>query len=97
MILARFIGRFTRLKLSAVAKFTFIMSPTVRPLVSTTSFTVSEASGSLMVKELLVRLVRFDINGSNQSLQPPAIRCAPTFFMTKTVPQIISLAPGSRG
>jgi hypothetical protein len=35
--------------------------------------------------------------GANQSLQPTATRCAFTFFMTKTVPEIISLAPRSRG
>ncbi len=34
---------------------------------------------------------------SNQSLQPTATRCATSFFMTKTVPEIISLALGSRG
>jgi hypothetical protein len=34
---------------------------------------------------------------SNQALQPTATRCASTFFMTKTVPEIISRALGSRG
>jgi hypothetical protein len=33
----------------------------------------------------------------NQALQPTATRCASTFFMIKTVPEIYSLAPGSRG
>jgi hypothetical protein len=33
----------------------------------------------------------------NKSLQPTATRCAFTFFMTKTVLKIISLASGSRG
>jgi hypothetical protein len=33
----------------------------------------------------------------NQSLQPTATRCAFSFFMTKTVSEIISLVPGSRG
>jgi len=35
--------------------------------------------------------------GSNQSLQPAATRCAFSFFMTKRVQEIFSLAPGSRG
>jgi hypothetical protein len=34
---------------------------------------------------------------SNQSLQPTATRCVSTFFMIKTVPDIFSRAPGSRG
>jgi hypothetical protein len=34
---------------------------------------------------------------SNQSLQSTATRYAFSFFMTKTVPEIFSLAPGSRG
>jgi hypothetical protein len=33
----------------------------------------------------------------NQSLQLTATRCAFSFFMTKTVSEIISLVPGSRG
>ena len=33
----------------------------------------------------------------NQPLQPTATRCAFSFFMTKTVSEIISLVPGSRG
>ena len=33
----------------------------------------------------------------NQSLQPTATRSAFSFFMTKTVSEIISLVPGSRG
>jgi hypothetical protein len=33
----------------------------------------------------------------NQSLQPTATRCAFTFFMTETVPEIFSRAPCSRG
>ncbi len=37
------------------------------------------------------------IIGSNQSLQPTATRCAFTFFMIKTVPEIFSRALGSRG
>jgi hypothetical protein len=36
-------------------------------------------------------------NASNKSLQPTATRCAFSFFMTKPVPEIISLAPDSRG
>ena len=32
-----------------------------------------------------------------RSLQPTATRCAFSFFMTKTVSEIISLVPGSRG
>jgi hypothetical protein len=34
---------------------------------------------------------------SNQSLQPTATRCAFSFFMTKILQEIFSLAPGSRG
>jgi contact-dependent growth inhibition (CDI) system CdiI-like immunity protein len=34
---------------------------------------------------------------SNKSLQPTATRCAFRFLMTKPVPQILSLASGSRG
>jgi len=34
---------------------------------------------------------------SNQKLQPTATRCASTFFMIKTGPEIFSRAPGSRG
>ena len=34
---------------------------------------------------------------SNQALQPTATHCAFTFFMTKTVPEFSSRAPGSRG
>src|SRR6476469_2936105 len=34
---------------------------------------------------------------SNQSLHSTATRYAFSFFMTKTVPEIFSLAPGSRG
>src|ERR1051326_2600146 len=33
----------------------------------------------------------------NQSLQPTATRCTSIFFMIKTVPDIFSPAPGSRG
>jgi len=33
----------------------------------------------------------------NQALQPTATRCAPTFFMIKTVPEFFSRAPASRG
>jgi hypothetical protein len=33
----------------------------------------------------------------NKALQPTATRCASTSFMIKTVPEIYSLAPGSRG
>jgi hypothetical protein len=67
-----YIGKFMRLTLSAAAKFISITSPTVPPLVSTTSFAVLEASGNSMVKELLVRPVLSDTNWSNQSMKPTA-------------------------
>ena len=41
--------------------------------------------------------IRKQRNSSNQALQPTATRCAFTFFMIKRVPDIFSLAPGSRG
>jgi hypothetical protein len=51
------------------------------------------------------RLFYFDMSNyygkrpqaSNKALQPTATRCASTFIMIKTVQEIISLAPGSRG
>ena len=36
-------------------------------------------------------------NSSNKALEPTATRCGLSFCITKTVPEIISLAPGSRG
>ena len=38
-----------------------------------------------------------EVMGSNKALQATATRCAFTFFMIKTVPELFGPAPGSRG
>jgi hypothetical protein len=61
---------------------------------------VYDQNNAEKVRDALARLVRScrrTEHRPNQTLQPTATRCAFTFFMIKTVQEIFSRAPGSRG